>query len=222
MNVGWVPGSADLVCDALGEMLRRHGVESVRDGDKLRFPAHAALWANGAAYRECERTLQIDIRLGIEPNRVLVESVAGFGTEDGPAITDGIASLERATLLVLLAAFFGRPQVAQRHRWEIGGQKRLVALGPVTTRFGLPRDAEGKPDLRFFDHFKARLQAQSLPPGTHWVRLYQMQHGGKITCNEVLLDNDPWPEMQTAVAEFDWPTSENPYDVRVFLVIRDA
>ena len=36
--------------------------------------------------------------------------------------------------------------------------------------------------------------------------------------NEILLDNHPWPEMQDAMAAFDWPVSEKRYDVRQFLV----
>jgi hypothetical protein len=222
MNVGWVLGSADVVRDALAELFRTRGVESVRDGEVLRFPARRPLWANGAAYRGYERTLQIDVRLGLGDGRTLIESVAGFGTEDGPAITDGLKSFERATLPVLLAAFFDQPHVAIRERWEVGGRKRVVAVGEVTTRFGFPLDAEGEPDIRFFDHFKRHVEQQPVPPGTHWVRLYQMQHDGKSMCNEVLLDNDVWPEMQTVMESFDWPVSEKTYDVRVFLVMRDA
>ena len=40
--------------------------------------------------------------------------------------------------------------------------------------------------------------------------------------NEVLLDNDPWEEMQVFMAEQPWPVAEKPYDVRVFVVVKDV
>jgi hypothetical protein len=219
----WLPGSATTVADALATMFAEHGIESVRDGERLRFPAHDGLWANGAAVREYPRALQIDVRLGIEPDRTLIESVAGIGTEDEPSIRDGLAAFHRGTIAVLLAAFFGKPDLVVRQRWTVGERKRLVFIGQVTTRFGMPKDTNGKADIRFFDHFKANLLAQPLPLGVHWIRHHQMRMDGKVMSNEVLLDNNLWPEMQDMMAAFDWPPSEDKtYDARVFLVMRDG
>ena len=49
-----------------------------------------------------------------------------------------------------------------------------------------------------------------------------MRHKGAVLSNEVLLDNAPWEEMQAFMGEQRWPVSEKPYDVRVFLVIKDV
>jgi hypothetical protein len=223
MSTVWLPGSEAIVADTLGEMFREQGIESVRDEEDLLFPAHEGLRANGAALRRHSRSLQLDVRLGIEPDRTLVESVSGIGTEDEPAIRDGLNSFRRATFPVLLAAFFGKANLAVRQRWQVGEQKRIVFVGEITSRFGFPKDADGKADIRFFDHFKANLLAQPLPPGVHWIRLYQARMDGKALANEVLLDNKEWPEMQDTMAAFDWPPSDDKtYDVRVFLVMRDG
>ena len=217
-----IAGSAALVCDGLAELFAGHGVEAFREGDELRFPAHPALRADGEAFRRFEQSAQIDVRLVIGPGRTIVESVAGIGTEDDAAIEDGLYSFGRGTLPVLIAAFFGQERIVVRQRWPIGGHKRIVSVGEVSSRFGFPPGPEGKPDLGFFGHFQDRLATQHLPTGTHWVRLYQARQAGKPLANEVLFDNRPWPEMQAAMAGFDWPVRGDAYDVRVFLVIRDA
>jgi Family of unknown function (DUF6348) len=38
----------------------------------------------------------------------------------------------------------------------------------------------------------------------------------------VLLDNHPWDEMHALMAAHPWPDAPNVYDMRVFLVIKDA
>lgn len=223
MAVERIPGSMDGVNDVLVQLFSGHGVEAARHGDGVVFPAHPGLWANGEAFRMYERIAQLDVRLGVEPGRMLVESVSGIGMTDGEQILNGLEAFTSTTFHVLLTAFFGLPEChgTERLEWEIGGRKRVVFLGVVGTRFGFPPGPDGQPDLRFYHHFERHLKAQPLPPGTHWVRLYQMRFRGEATANEVLLDNDPWPEMQEAMAAFEWPATEKHYDVRLFLVIMD-
>jgi hypothetical protein len=223
MAIMSVPGSVDAVNGVLEQLFRGHGVETVRDGDGLRFPAHPALWGNGELFREFEVAIQFDVRLGLADGRVLIESTGGLGDSQDAQIQNALARFADSSFHILLTAFFGLPEChgTQQLEWEIGGRKRVVYLGLITSWFGYPPGADGQPDMRFFDHFERHLQAQPLPPGTHWVRLYQMRFRGEDMCNEVLLDNAPWDPVMTAMAEFDWPVSENPYDVRVFLVIAD-
>lgn len=223
MTTGWVPGSAAIIADALAAMFGEHGVESVRDGDDLVFPTHNGMRINGEAYRQYPAALQLDMRLTLGDGRLLCESVGGIHTDDTAAIHDGLPAFQRATLPVLLEAFFDRPRLVDRLRWTIGGTKRIVFVGQITTRFGFPRTAEDKPDIGFFFHFKKLLEAWPLPAGTHWIRVYHARMKEKVLSNEVLLDNDVWPEMQDAMAAFDWPpTGNKTYDVRVFVVIRDG
>jgi hypothetical protein len=224
MAVVRVPGSTDRINAALEELFRSHGVEAVREGGRLRFPAFPDYWMSGEAFNPMEFAGQLDFRLGIAPNRMVGESVAGMGTTPEKQISDGLAAFASNSFHVLLSAFFGVPvgHGIDREEWVIGGLKRTVFVGTIGTRFGYPLGADGKPDIRFFQSLKKQIQTHPLPHGTHWVRLYHMRRGGRTTANEVLLDNHPWSELQHRMAAFDWPVGEKMYDVRQFIVIRDA
>jgi hypothetical protein len=224
MAVVRVPGSIERINAVLEQLFRAHGIEAVSEGNTLRFPAFPGYWMTGEAFNPLERAGQVDFRLGIAPDRMICESVAGPGTTPEKQIEDGLRAFASNSFHVLLCAFFGAPtdHGIERAEWVIGGAKRVVILGTIGTRFGFPLGTDGEPDIRFFPAFKQHIQAQPLPLGTHWVRLYQMRYQGACNANEVLLDNRQWPELQTALATFDWPGSEKPYDVRVFLVIRDS
>jgi hypothetical protein len=224
MAIVRVPGSIELITGALEQLFQGHGVETTRDGEYLRFPAHPALWVNGELFREYEAAIQLDVRLGgFGPDRTLIESTGGMGQTQEAQIHNALATFADGTFHAILAAFFDHEPSdhASRHEWVIGGRKRTIDLGLITTAFGYPVGTDGQPDLAFFDHFKRHLEAQPLPPGTHWVRLYQMRFRGQDMCNEVLLDNDPWEAGMAGMAAFDWPVNDKPYDVRAFLVIRD-
>jgi hypothetical protein len=224
MAVIRVTGSIDRINAVLEQLFRGHGIEAVRAGNELRFPAFPDYRMNGEAFNPRERAGQLDFRLGIAPGRTVCESVAGIGTTPDAQIEDGLRAFASNSFHVLLSAFFGVPRLehgADHEEWEIGGVKRTVVLGTIGTRFGFPLGTDDKPDIGFFRAFKRHVRAQPLSAGTHWVRLYHMRSGGECTANEVLLDNRQWPELESAMAAFDWPASERRYDVRLFLVIRD-
>ncbi len=224
MAVVRVPGSTDRINGVLAKLFQAHGIETVREDDRLRFPAFPDYWMNGEAFNPMEYAGQLDFRLGIGRYRMIGESVAGLGKSAEKQIEDGLAAFASNSFHVLLCAFFGVPldHGIDREEWVLGGLKRDVFLGTIGTRFGYPLGDDGKPDIRFFQAFKQLLLTQPLPPGTHWVRLYHMHRGGRTTANEVLLDNHPWSELQHGMAAFRWPASEKMYDVRQFIVIRDA
>ncbi len=129
-----------------------------------------------------------------------------------------------ASFHVLLPAFFGTPPChgTERETWSIGGRPRDVYSGLITTLLNYPPPkVDGMPNLDFFPQFITRLKTTSLPPGTHWIRIAQERIAGEIGLNEVLLDNELWPEMMDFMAGLDWPFADTSYDVRVFLVVRE-
>lgn len=219
-----VPGSTDRINQVLAALFRAHQVETVRENDIIRFPTYPKLWADGKAFATSERTTQLDVRLGIEDGRVLIESFAGFGGNATERIDNALVAFSQASFHVLLSAFFGAPpdDHVGREEWLIGSHSRTVCLGNITTRFGLPASADQKADIGFFGEFERVIRAQaSLSPGTHWIRLYHCEHQRECLANEVLLDNEPWVEVGNAMAAFPWPKRDGTYDVRLFLVIRD-
>ncbi|HUR53451.1 MAG TPA: DUF6348 family protein [Gemmataceae bacterium] len=226
-----VPGSAECLNEFLGETFRAHGVATVAAEGGIRFPEYPGRWANGEAFALTEHAWQLDFRFGLEPGRMLWESVTGVGATDQDKMTDGMIAFAESSLHVILSALFGQPAChgTEREEWLVAGTPRVASIGPVRSRFGFPLTPDSTPDMRFFHYFAERLCEQPLSRGDHWVRLYQMREGERCVVNEVLLDNDAWPAVQDAMAAFDWPTRKNDptsrsehYDVRVFLVIRDA
>jgi hypothetical protein len=225
-----VPGSAETINRFLDEMFRAHGVATVAVNGGIRFPDFPGRWANGEAFAVTENAWQLDFRFGLENDRLLCESVTGIGAPD-KRVPDGMQAFAGASFHVILSALFDRPlcHSTEREEWVVGGSPRVVFLGTLQSRFGFPLTDDGNPDIRFFRYFADRLCERPLPPGDHWVRLYQMRAGARGVSNEVLLDNEAWPGMQDAMAAFDWPTAKNDpasrseyYDVRLFLVVRDA
>lgn len=225
-----VPGSEETINRFLDEMFRAHGVATVPVEGGIRFPDFPGRWANGEAFAVTENAWQLDFRFGLGDGRMLCESVTGIGPPDA-RVADGMNAFAGASFHVILSALFARPlcHSTEREEWVVGGVPRVVFLGTLQSRFGFPLTVEGNPDIRFFRYFAERLCELPLPPGDHWVRLYQMRAGERSVSNEVLLDNHAWPEMQDAMAAFEWPTRKNDsddrsefYDVRLFLVIRDA
>ncbi len=220
-----IEGSTDYVNGVLRQLFQGHGVESDLQSRRVTFPAHPGLWVDGVLFRYDERAVQLDFQLGgFDGDRVLVESIAGFGEDVSTQASFAVQAFANASFHVLLPAFFSRPPYhgTERQTWTIGGALRSVYPGLITTVVGYPPPKpDGAPNLSFYPAFIKRLEQYALPRGTHWVRIYQMRHNGAVLANEVLLDNNPWLEMQDFFAEHSWDVAETPYDVRIFLVVKD-
>jgi hypothetical protein len=183
------------------------------------------MWANGELFRCYENSVQLDIRLGgFDGDRYVIESVVGMGADLDAQASFAMQVFANGSFHVFLPAFFGRPPChgTEREQWKIG-VPRAVYAGLITTIFGYPPPkADGCPNLDFYPAFIQRLETYPLAHGSHWIRISQMRHKGAALCNEVLLDNAPWEEMQDFMANQPWPVTEKYYDVRVFLVIKDV
>jgi len=206
----------------LRDLFRNHGIEAIDGGDWLTF-ADATLRANAETFRESQRpagvSVQLDVRLEIAPERVIVESLVGMGPTLEDATSDAFRYFAASSFHVLLCAFFhtGCEQVTQQD-CTIGGLACHVVIGGATCR-GTPPG--GGPALAArFQQFESAVHAQQLMPGVHWVRLYYGHMQGKAIVCEVLLDNHPWPAVQAAAAAIDWPASEAFYSLRVFSTLR--
>ena len=225
MDVQRIEGSTDYVNDVLRQLFQGHGVEASVQTGRVTFPTHPGLWANGELFRSYERIVQLDVRLvGFDGERVLIESIAGIGADLNAQASFAVQAFANASFHVFLPAFFGRPPChgTEQETWTIGCP-RAVYAGLITSAFGYPPPKpDGTPDLDFYPAFIERLETYPLPQGTHWMRIYQMRHNGRVLSNEVLLDNVRWEEMEVFMAEQRWPLAEKPYDVRVFLVVKDV
>src|SRR5262249_42039491 len=99
----------------------------------------------------------------------------------------------------------------------VGGKASRVTLGNIGVRGRPP--VQGDELLVCLKRFLEKLQEKQFRPGANWVRLFYAQTESKTLALEVLLNNSPWTEMLSDVVVIDWPSGEEFYSVRVFLVI---
>lgn len=211
----------------LRDVFRAHEVPAdVRD-EWVVCP-HTGHRVNGGIVRETELdgggfSLRLDVRVELASGQTVIESCAGYGDTWPDAYNEALANFAQNTLHVLLAAFFGVAcgEQVNREEWVIGGHPRQVTFSNVGVRGVMPKTADGMSDMNWFWDFQRRLQAQPLPHGTHWVRLFTMRKLDDVYAAEVLLDNEKWGEMEAEIGQMAWPWSEEVYGFRVFLVIQD-
>ncbi len=205
------------------ELFRNHGIDVAPVGDWIVF-RDRNMRAKAAIVREMKQqvgmSVQLDVRIEIEPGRTIIESFAGVGESKDRAVANAQHNFVVNSFHVILAAFF-MPEDEQvtREEWIIGGQRKLVTIGSIGMRGELL--VQGEQAAAWFRQFKERLQAKRLEPRTYWVRLYYGQMQREAIACEVLLDNEPWEEMRSEMASIAWPVGEAFYSIRVFLVIQD-
>lgn len=227
MNEPSFSGAAEMISETLTVLFLMHGIEVEKSGPLLRVPSHPDMTIRGEAHWPVgPHVVRLDVLLTLPDGRELCESCAGMHRETPQALlSDALATFSENALSVLVASFFHQPPPSDvsQEIWTIRGQARDVYLGSMTSRFGAPGGESGGYEFsqRFFNWIEDWLSRSSLPPGDHWVRVYQSRQRGEIWGTEVVLDNHPWPKAEAELAGIEWPAEPDPSDARVFLVIRD-
>jgi hypothetical protein len=204
----------------LHDALRAHEVAATRDGDALVF-AGTDMRLSAAIVSEqtfsTHASVQLDVRFEIGPGRTIIESCAGIGESIPDAVENAKRSFVANAFHVLVAAFAraSKGQVNEE-RWESGGHTFRAILGNMTGRGEAPQTAA---PTRWIEDVEAMVRAAKLTPRTHWLRVYCARSAGDDHVTEVLLDNEPWPELAARVAAFAWPKTDGFYSVRIFVVL---
>lgn len=202
--------------DLQSQLLRlfeRHDVELEVDEDWLLtdgdFPAVRASWHDGAAGEPG----RLDIDLVLDEERQIELSYAGTGAE--PA-RDALERFTRSDLPVLLAAcwYVTDDRKLDLAQWEIGVRSWDVFIG----RLQLEGADVAVPDAAVAAVSDA-LKNESLAPRMHWLRLFLRRDADGTLSAETLLDNEPWPAGDRALAALAWPSSTQAYSVRGLLVL---
>lgn len=166
--------------------------------------------------------LQLDVRLRgpILGDRPLVESFAGAGPNLMNAIDGAIAKFASASLPLLLGAVLVREgpwdQQIEWQTWESPHGNWHACLGPL-----LQQNASQSKPMNvgpFIEKLKERWLAQAQPNKLHWVRFYYAHRGGPVG-GEVLVDNQPWPDMLAELMKWPWPAAADFYALRLFFVL---
>lgn len=166
--------------------------------------------------------LQLDVRLKgpILGDRALIESFAGAGPNLNAAVDGAIAKFASASLPILLGAVLvregGWDQQCEWQTWETPKGTWHACVGPLLQQNAV----QMKPIAvgQFLERLKERWLAQPQQPKLHWVRFYYAHRGGPIG-GEVLVDNQPWPDMLAELMKWPWPESAEFYAVRLFFVL---
>jgi hypothetical protein len=162
--------------------------------------------------------VQLDVRaisqwLG---GKLLIESFAGWGSDESEAAEQAFRKFLRASMHVLLAVLvdprYGDDQV-EWESWRFGDKTWQVCLGPVCFQ-GTP------PDNFVCGELLDKLKEELLPHvsvGPHWIRFFFNKSGHEITVSELLVDNLDWPEGREIIQALDWP--DGMYSAREFLMM---
>ena len=195
-------------------LFERHEVDLEPDEDWLLtdgdFPAVRASWQDGTPGR-------LDVDIVLDEERRIELSYAGVG--DDPS-RDALDRFARTDLPVLLAAcwYVTDDRKLDLAQWEIGLRQWDAFIGRVTVE-----GAEVAAPPAALPAVAEALKNESLAPRMHWIRLFLRREADGALASEVLLDNEPWPAGDRALASLAWPAHTQAYDVRalVLLDVRD-
>ena len=207
-----------ILCD----LFQSHGVQAHLDGDWIVLPergrrARAEVFDHEGA-PEGTRTVQLDVTLELWTGRRVIDSCGGVGTTHAAAVASAWENFTASTFHVLLAAFFYQESDrVSREAWEIGEATRAVTVGDVGLR-GKPPG--GSLDMAWLQTLRTAIEEVALIEGAHWVRVYFARSGSRDIGCEVLLDNEPWEEVQAAMTRAPWPEGPDFWSVRQFLVVQ--
>jgi hypothetical protein len=154
------------------------------------------------------------------PNgETIVEYVAGSGKTQEGAIAHASVNYVLTTAHVIYKAFMNPADEHQRMRSVmIAGKPRDLFAGNLI-QFG-----ENSNESIDLESFSAQIQdlviATPLPPGPHWIKIIYSQIHSAPMVVAVSLDNHDSAEMTTAVQNLKWPSREQFYMVKQFIVVK--
>lgn len=218
----------ELLLCALDELLTSHGLETQRynewvlpEGD---LPALRALYFPpdpGCA------TGQVDFEVLLDAERSLriIESFAAYGETPAAAVGLALEAFCRNTFHVLLAALWPHADCTHEEQtetetWSIQGRAWRATLGSYFIRNYETSDGIEIPQ-QLMDTLQHAAEARDFEPRVHWVRVYYFNHRSNGPTVEVLLDNEPWTELEARIRALPW-SQEPTYSVRTFLIIQPA
>lgn len=200
----------------LQQRFGEHGVELepdeewlITDGD---FPAVRAVWREGAAGVPG----RLDVEVVLDEERGIEESFAGRGAGEA-ACRDALDAFERSTLHVLLAAcwYATDDRRLRLETWENGLRSWDAFIGPWHLRGDAP--SATLPAAEAVAAVAAALAREPLAPRLHWLRLFCRRGADGAVDVEALLDNQPWPAGDQALAAQPWPAGD--YAARCFVAL---
>jgi hypothetical protein len=210
----------EAVLDHIAELLAAHGVQTSRRGERL-VPAEPALPQLAARVFPSDRSVQLDVEVGVPGGAHPLESFGGFGRDRAASTRDALDNFSRSALHVVLAAFYGKvdPDQVTVETWRLAGGEYDAIIGSYTNRSSGGRRSSVPQQV--FPCFEKLLREL---PGTeplYWARLYHCNiDASSEPINEVLLNNEEWQAAQAEIAALPWERHDGFSSTRLFLVLR--
>lgn len=215
----------DLALDLVEELLAAHGVPTGRykgwlvdTEGRLLPPVRARV--ETATPREGAVTARLDVEVIVSERHWIVESFAGMGEDAHEATVSAVENFARSSLHVLLAALWEMPGDEQvtTEEWTLDGVPYRATVGSYSLRsFG---NAPVEIPEQFFPALVSRVTSLPAAEDLYWVRAFYCNIDASQDTTEVLLNNQPWPAGQTAIAMLPWERLATYYSVRLFLVLQ--
>lgn len=216
----------DPVLAYLRALFTAHGAPCAlsRDGASLVFPARPyQLFSHVEKVKRVEDRHVLELVVALElsgRDRAVVETFAGWGETRDEALDQAFTYFTQSAFHVWLAAFFGIGDYrVTEEEWLVAGKAKRAYAGEMVTIGRFPAGGILMTDV--FPALEAAVKSRPMEDNSHWLRFFfaQVKEGQRVC--QVLLDNEPWPDVREEMERFPWPESDNYYSIRQFTVFRD-
>jgi hypothetical protein len=163
--------------------------------------------------------LEVHFRALATTGKLVNQQVVGWAKDRDAAIASAKASFLFGSYHAFLGAFVDPDeQHVKSERRTIGGKPRIVTFGDVLTK--TLGDKPPNDDRRWKTQVLAAVDALDLPPGLHWVDVYNGMIGDKQEI-EIQLDNQRDATLENTLRAAPWPNNGTFTSVRLLMIIQD-
>mgnify|MGYP000851923591 CR=1 FL=1 len=157
------------------------------------------------------------VSLTLPDGRRIDDFVAGAGSDMNAAIADSLQNLCLTTLDPIYAELFDHddPNV-RKETWSVRGSQRRIFLSDWGQR-GEHVDDGTRSDIERM--LAESLKDAALPDAFHWVKVVAARVAGGEDTMVVTIDGVPDDALSQRVAGYPWPTPDQFYVDKLFLVI---
>ncbi len=205
------------------QWLRDHGEsEIVNDDAGVGIKSSPTrLWAflYGTDASDGRFSVETEFRIVLPGGREIVEFVAGHGDTEEAAIGMTFANFTLSTFHVVYCCFMNPDDPHMTHgQVQIGGTPRILTTGGMVAMGG-----EGLPDFaEVSQQVRDEICKLDLTDEVHWLKIVYGRHQNEVLAAAVTLDNEDLDSISSRLSLLDWPSTENFYMAKQFVVIRPA
>lgn len=198
------------VLDMIHQALIAHGISAIRGQHDVRLELgdlrfEAEIFDKEQRDSTHRLVLEIHVFSPLLDTQPVIESFAGLGGTREEALAQAFGKFLLGVFHVLiegLAKHVCENMQAEIEFWQRHDARWKVYGGPVISQAAVECTLN-----RAYPAFYARLEklfAANVRSGSHFVRIFLASYGGALVGNEVLLDNQTWPEGQELLVGQSW------------------